>query len=121
MNARVAHAIRIQKQELKSNQKCCTFGIMALKTNSIVQSMKKKSKINSTKEATISKSNGNDSANKSKHIIFDDDDNNDGEVKVKIAASKKPNKADKGRKNAIEIGKQWYLRVCYYNMWQQIQ
>lgn len=76
----------------------------------------KKSKINSTTETTISKSNGNQSANKRKHIIFDDADNNDdGEVKIKIAASKKPKNAEKGRKNAIEIGKQWYLRVCYYN------
>lgn len=93
---------------------------MALKTNSTVQSMKKKfdshkSKINSTKETTISKSNGNESA-KSKHIIFDDNDDNDGEVKIKSAASIKPNKAEKGRKNAIEIGKQWYLRVCYYDV-----
>lgn len=91
---------------------------MALKTNSTVQSMKKKfdsqkSKFNSTKETTVSKSNGCESANKSKHIIFDDNDDNDGEVKIKSTASVKPSKAEKGRKNAIEIGKQWYLRVCY--------
>lgn len=91
---------------------------MALKTNSTVQSMKKKfdskkSKINSTKETTISKSNGNESSNKSKHIIFDDDGDDNGEVKTKIVTSEKPNKANKSRKNAIEIGKQWYLRVCF--------
>lgn len=93
---------------------------MALKTDSTLQSMKKKfnskkSKINSTKETNISNNNGNKSAHKSKHIIFDDEDDEDhnGEVKIKIAASEKPKKAEQSRKNSIEIGKQWYLRVCY--------
>lgn len=94
---------------------------MALKTNSTIQSMKKKfdskkSKINSTKGTTIPKSNGDGSAaNKSKHIIFDNDnDDVNEEVKIRTTVSEKPNKADKSRKDAIEIGKQWYLRVCYY-------
>lgn len=54
---------------------------------------------------------------KSKHIIFDDDDKdkNDGEVAVETKAQDKKQvskKSQKNRKNAMDIGTQWYQTVC---------
>lgn len=48
--------------------------------------------------------------NKSKHIIFEEDDNESG-VTVPVEKKQTPKKSEKNRKEAIDIGKQWYQTV----------
>lgn len=55
------------------------------------------------------------SGNKNKHIIFDNDDNDKGsEIIVENQQTPKKNqKNDKNRKNAMDIGTQWYQTVGF--------
>lgn len=82
---------------------------MALKGKSNFQPMKKKVDL---KKLETDKSEV-DSV-KNKHIKFDNDDDSDGEVAVKkpTVPAAGPSKAEKKRKNALDIGKQWYMPVC---------
>lgn len=99
---------------------------MALKTNSTVQSTKKK--FDFKKSDPIKNNNGAEIVAKNKHIKFENTDETNGTVKQTSNKSEKkhiifddedsevkqstaPSKADKKRKTAIEIGKQWYLVV----------
>lgn len=91
-------------------------GTMALKTKS-ENPIKMKfngDKSKSTKiKATIP---SEESGNKNKHIIFDNDDNdnNGGVIVENKQTPKKNHKNEKNRKNAMDIGAQWYQTVSFF-------
>lgn len=85
------------------------LGAMALKTKTINPAKmkfdgKKLPKIDAVKVSS------DKNVNKSKHIIFDDDDK-DGGVVIPVEKKQASKKSEKSRKEAIDIGTQWYQTV----------
>lgn len=86
------------------------LGTMALKTKTINPAKMKfdGKKLPKIDAVTVS---SDKNVNKSKHIIFDDDDK-DGGVAIPVEKKQAPKKSEKSRKEAIDIGTQWYQTVC---------